>query len=76
MEKYYYIVSHSISETGTIDIFITEDFNEAVEVISRTTNWYESLGSGYIRKVDKNMNVLEEWAFRRNEVSDHWVWKK
>jgi hypothetical protein len=76
MEKYYYIVSHSISETGTIDTFITEDFAEAVEVISRTTNWYESLGSGYIRKVDRNMNVLEEWAFRHNEVSDHWVWKK
>ena len=76
MEKYYYIVSHSISETGTIDIFITEDFAEAVEVISRTTNWYESLGSGYVRKVDRNMNVLEEWSFRHNEVSDHWVWKK
>jgi len=76
MEKYYYIVSHSISETGNIDIFITEDFDEAVEVISRTTNWYEDIGSGYIRKVDRNMDVLEEWAFRRNEISDHWVWKK
>lgn len=73
---YYYIVSHSISETGTIDIFISQDWNEAVEVISRTSNWYEGIGSGYIRKVDKNMKVLEEWSFKRNEISNHWVWEK
>ena len=73
MEKYYYIVSHTVSETGVVDIFITEDFDEAVEVISRTSNWYESPGSGYIRKVDRNMKHIEEWWFKNNEVFDHWL---
>ena len=73
---YYYIVSHSVSEIETADVFITQDWNEAVEAISRATNWYESLGSGYIRKVDQDMKVLEEWAFRCNEISNHLVWEK
>lgn len=69
---YYYIASHSVSETGTVDIFITQDFDEAVEVISRTSNWYEGIGSGYIRKVDRNMKRIEEWWFKNNKVFDHW----
>jgi len=43
---------------GFSTIFEDMFFDEAVEVISRTTNWYEDIGSGYIRKVDRNMVLV------------------
>lgn len=73
MEKYYYIVSRSVSEYDRVDIYIAETFEEAVEVIKNTADWYCSNGSGRVKKVTKEMRVVEEWLFRNNKVLDHYV---
>ena len=76
MEKYFYIVSHTVSEYSSMDVYIAETFEEAVEVIADTADWYCSKGSGWVRKVTKNMKPVEEWSFRNNEVIDHYVNKR
>lgn len=72
-EKYYYIVSHTVSEYGSVKDGIFETFEEARALIPNLCNWYESKGSGRIAKINSNFKEVEVWGFSHNEVNYHLV---
>lgn len=66
--KHYFIVSHSVDEYRTIDVAIREKFEDAKEVIKTTSNWYQDIGSGYIREIDENLRTIQRWKFSDNRI--------
>lgn len=71
-EKYYYIVSHTVSEYGSAKDGIFETFEKARALIPNLCNWYESNGSGRITKINSKFEEVEVWSFSYNEVKYHW----
>lgn len=70
--KHYFIVSHSVNEYNTVDIAIRERFEDAKEVIKTTSNWYEHIGSGYIKEIDENFRTIQSWTFSNNQIVRHY----
>lgn len=66
--KHYFIVSHSVDEYRAIDVAIREKFEDAKEVIKTTSNWYQDIGSGYIREIDENLRTIQRWEFSDNRI--------
>lgn len=66
--KHYFIVSRSLSPYHTINVAIREKFEDAKEVIKTTSNWYEKIGSGYIREIDENFHTIQHWRFSNNQI--------
>ena len=66
--KHYFIVSHSVNEYKMVDVAIREKFEDAKEVIKTTSNWYQDIGSGYIREIDENLRTIQRWKFSDNRI--------
>ena len=72
--KYYYVVSHTVSEYSSVQDGVFDTFEEAKEKIKETCDWYCSKGSGRIAKKNANHKTVEDWFFQDNKVTGHYSW--
>lgn len=72
--KTYFIVSYVNDYGRGIDVAICETFDEAKEVIKKTSDWYSNTGSGNVREVEKNCKIIRYWIFKNNQIIDRVRW--
>jgi len=64
----FYIISVTIDEWHSRDVYIATSYEEAKSKIMDYADWYCGYGTCQIRRINSHFNTLETWRFRKGEL--------
>lgn len=66
--EYFYIIHQTMSESTSMDVFISTTFEAARAEVKNHCDWYCKQGTCKIYKVDQNFHKVKQWDYEEDKL--------